>query len=165
MIDLLLSKENYMLKKHPLLTYCIAIIFSLSLGMLSGLLTQGQFEWYHALQHPSFTPPDWIFQPVWTVLYAVKGFILATLLLSDAPAIIWVLFCTQFVLNLLWTPLFFNFHQIGFALIDISLLTLIIGILMWLNRRKSLLFCLFLPYELWLIFALILNAGFFVLNH
>ena len=165
MIDLLFSKGSCMLKKHPFLTYCIAMIFSLSVGMLSGLLTQGQFDWYHALQRPSFTPPDWIFQPVWTVLYVVKGVILATLLLNNAPTIIWVLFCTQFMLNLIWTPLFFNFHQIGLALIDISLLTMIVGILMWLNRRKPLLFCLFLPYELWVIFALILNAGFFVLNH
>ncbi len=154
-----------MLKKSALITYILAILLCLSLGMLSGLLTQGEFTWYHNLNRPSFTPPDWLFQPVWTLLYIIKGIILATLFMRHAPGLIWALFTSQFILNLLWTPLFFHYHQIGLALIDIIFLCINVGILMWIKRRDPFLFYLFLPYELWLLFALILNAGFFVLNY
>lgn len=153
-----------MLKKHPLMTYALAIFLCLGLGMLSGLLTKGELQWYHTLHHPSFSPPDWIFQPVWTVLYIFMGVVLARFFLHRTQGLIWLLFMTQLMLNFFWTPIFFYYHQIGLALVDISLLSINVAILMWLNRREPLLFYLLLPYELWLIFALILNTSLFILN-
>jgi benzodiazapine receptor len=126
-------------------------------------------NWYEQLQKPSITPPDWVFGPAWTILY---------IMMSISVFLVWnkgldhpkvklaiCIFLIQLALNAAWTPMFFGFHLILPALIDIVLLFIAIfitilafkGISFWASM-------LLLPYLLWVGFATILNALIWNLN-
>ncbi len=147
--------------------YVSGILICLLLGMLSGYLSgSGPNTWYHQLQQPSFTPPAWLFGPVWTVLYIMIG-ITAGYLWSrrkDARSL-FNLFVLQLILNLIWSPIFFGFHQINLAAINICLLWLFLIIL--LVRAAASHRCvtyLLLPYTTWVSFAMVLNITLAFLN-
>lgn len=151
----------------------IPIIFAIAcmaLGFLSGFSTFDSIEgWYATLKKPSFNPPNWIFGPVWTMLYLMMGI---------AAGLVWNLgfdrngvkaalsiFAIQFALNLAWTPVFFGMHQLFPALIII--VALWIGILWCLIRflkLRSVSGLLMIPYLLWVTFATVLNASLWRLN-
>ena len=121
-------------------------------------------EWYAGLVKPSFNPPDWIFAPVWTILYVLIA--LAGWRVWDrgltAPQQFW---WAQLVLNFLWSPSFFGFQQMGLALVVIVLLLIsIIGFITvsWNADRTAAL--LFIPYLAWVAFATLLNASLYWLN-
>ncbi|HEY0594020.1 MAG TPA: TspO/MBR family protein [Thermoanaerobaculia bacterium] len=132
-------------------------------------ITGGQFmpgEWYAQLAKPSWTPPSWLFGPVWTVLYvaiAMAGWLVWR---ADkrvgVPLALWI---AQIVLNAAWSWLFFGLHRPGTALIEIViLLALIVGfaVAAWpVNRTASI---LFVPYALWVGFATALNFAIWRLN-
>jgi translocator protein len=147
----------------------LAICFGASsLGAL--LMTRDSVNtWYAQLQKPGFTPPDWVFGPAWTVLY---------LLMAISVFLIWNkgldhpkvkqsigLFLIQLVLNAIWTPLFFGFHLIFPAFIDIIILWLAILATILAFRRISLLASiLLLPYLIWVGYATVLNGSIWYLN-
>lgn len=156
-----------MTKKTTDLFYClVGISICLISGMISGFLSNsGDTLWYQSLVKPSFNPPSWIFAPTWTVLYIMMGV---------ALGIIWkhrknnnlllILFWLQLILNLAWSPLFFLFHRIDIALYDLILLWLTIIIFLYFAKRLHSVFLLFIPYTLWVSFALILNLNIYILN-
>lgn len=121
--------------------------------------------WYAQLQKPPFNPPDWIFAPVWTVLYvfiAVAGW-----RIWIGPRIRWAmtLWWLQLGLNFLWSPVFFTLHMIGGALIVILLLlATIIAFIATTWERDRISAVLFLPYAAWVGFATLLNASILMLN-
>jgi tryptophan-rich sensory protein len=124
--------------------------------------------WYEALSKPSWNPPAYLFGPVWSVLYLMIGlsgyFAWMRGGRATRPAA-FVLYGAQLFLNALWTPLFFGWHQIGGALVVLSLLWLLILLNLTLFRRRSLLAAgLLLPYLLWVAFAGALNAAIWMLN-
>lgn len=140
------------------------------LGNASGLITLGAIGgWYETLTRPPGTPPNAVFGPVWSILYAMIGVSLA-LLWHRAPAgpeknAALIRFAIQFALNLAWTPLFFGAHQLGLALLVI--LALLIAIAETIRRflpLDRLAGGLLLPYLLWVAYAGYLNAGFWWLN-
>lgn len=135
-------------------------------GMLSGQLVQGDdFSWYLALKQPFFNPPAWIFGPVWTVLYLMIGFVAGRLWkMRREYGVVFVIFLIHFSLNLAWSPLFFYFHSIGLALIDLFFLWLLLLMCMIALHRHKTIFFLLIPYYLWVTFALILNGAFYQLN-
>jgi benzodiazapine receptor len=141
-------------------------LFCLSLGLLSGYLSQsGESNWYIHLKKPSFNPPSWIFAPVWTLLYLMMGIALGKLWkLRELSSMLLKLFAIQFLLNLLWSPLFFYFHQIDLALVCLFLLWLFLLSFMTLARRVRVVYILFAPYLLWVSFALALNYSIYRLN-
>lgn len=121
--------------------------------------------WYKSLSKPAWTPPDWLFGPVWTVLYlmiAVAGW-LAWRAEGFGPSVaIWT---AGLIANGLWSWLFFGRRQMSLALVDILLmLALIVAFIAvtWQPARTAAL--LFLPYLVWVAYATTLNAGFLVLN-
>jgi tryptophan-rich sensory protein len=124
--------------------------------------------WYAALNKPSFNPPNWIFGPVWTILYTLMA--IAAWLVWRTPgsrrrtAALW-LFAIQLVLNFLWTPVFFHFHAIAAALAIIVLLWLAILVTtmrFWpLSRSAG---WMMLPYLAWVGFAAALNFEMLRLN-
>jgi benzodiazapine receptor len=125
-------------------------------------------EWYASLKRPALTPPNWIFGPVWSVLYLMMG-IAAALVIRQAgwrrsiPAI--GLFLGQLALNAAWSYLFFGLKQPGAALLDIGLLWLAIGATIFAFARWSkLAAALLIPYWLWVSFASYLNFEFWRLN-
>lgn len=125
-------------------------------------------EWYENLIKPAFSPPSWVFMPVWTVLYILMFISLALFIKSDvnsSKTIPLIIFSVQLILNMLWTPTFFYLKKIGLALIInillwISVLTLII--LFYKFTKLGAL--LFIPYLLWNTFAIYLNLMYWKLN-
>jgi translocator protein len=121
---------------------------------------------YAALQRPAFAPPNWLFGPVWTLLYlliAVAGWRLWRRGGWASPALrLWLL---QLALNALWTPLFFGLQWRGLALVEMSLLwASILACLLAARRRDRGAAWLLLPYLGWVGFAWALNAAFWWLN-
>ena len=120
----------------------------------------GPGPWYAALQKPAWTPPNWIFAPVWTALYiamAVAGWSVwrSKAVSVTKPILLWLL---QVILNGLWSWLFFGLHRADLALIDIIALLITIG---WFIARAKPISAtaawLFIAYALWVGFATALN--------
>ena len=126
-------------------------------------------NWYDQLQKPPITPPDWVFGPVWTILYLLMGisvFIVWNKGL-DYPKVKQALglFLIQLALNAVWTPLFFGFHLILPAFIEIMLLWLAILVTLLVFKRISpRASMLLLPYLIWVGYAVILNGSICYLN-
>lgn len=122
-------------------------------------------EWYQALEKPPWTPPDWLFAPVWTLLYvgiALAGWRIFITAGMGRERMLWIV---QLVLNGLWSWLFFALHLTALALADIVvLLGAIVMLAARVRHRLPLAFWLLVPYALWVAYALTLNAGVVVLN-
>ncbi len=149
----------------------VACGVSLSAGLIGSLaMFNGDFEtWYPTLVKPAFTPPGWVFGPVWTVLYLLMGaaaFLVwqkGLRLRAVRVALVW--FLIQLVLNALWSPVFFGLHRIGWALVVIVLLWAAIVItIRCFSRVSSAAALLLIPYLLWVSFATALNAALWQLN-
>jgi tryptophan-rich sensory protein len=147
---------------------CLSLIVFLLL-VVGGGLAIGFFtspgEWYAELAKPEFNPPNWLFGPVWTVLYAliaVAGWRAFVRDRSGWPMRLW---WAQLVLNFMWSPAFFAAHRIGLALVVILLLlaaVLAFIVAAWRHDREAA--WLFAPYAAWVAFASMLNASILVLN-
>ena len=123
--------------------------------------------WYYNLQKPLFAPPNWIFPPVWSILYFTM--FMALLLYIAKPAQNkksgYMYFAAQLTLNLLWTPVFFGLKNIVLALIIIILLDIfvVLTIKSFYNVSK-LSGVILIPYLIWILFATYLNIGYLLLN-
>jgi len=136
----------------------------IGIGLLIGTLT-APGAWYEALNKPPFNPPDWIFAPVWTVLYvliAVAGW--RTFLRAPGSRVMYIWYA-QMALNWLWSPLFFGLHLLwtAFAVI-LALLYLVLNFIggNWRADRPAAL--MFVPYAVWVGFAALLNLSLAVIN-
>jgi tryptophan-rich sensory protein len=157
------------MKKSDIIKLVISILIPLALGAIAGRFTaQAVPDWFASLNRPSFSPPNWIFGPVWTVLYILLGISLF-LIWKQIPSkernnALWI-FSVQMFLNFIWSFVFFYFNQIGLALVVIiSLWFSIMFMLISFYKIKPLAAYLNMPYLLWVTFASILNAGYFILN-
>lgn len=157
------------MKNTLLLKFLVSIILPLSLGAIAGIVTaQSIPEWYTTLNKPSFNPPNWIFGPVWTILYILMG-ISFFLIWKQEPCkernLAILIFLFQLLLNFAWSFLFFYFKMIGFALIEIILLWINIVIMLVLFYKiKPTASYINIPYLLWVSFATVLNASYYFLN-
>ena len=124
--------------------------------------------WYRTLARPSFTPPEWLFGPVWTLLYALMAVAAWQVWASTAsPPRTWglALFLAQLGLNLAWSWIFFRQHAIGAAFAEILVLWVLIGSTTVIFAHTSPLAAwLMVPYWVWVTFATLLNAAFWRLN-
>ena|SRR5215208_4394196 len=128
-------------------------------------------DWYPTLEKPSFTPPSWVFAPVWTLLYALMGLslYLASERREEEDEGLWqaskALFGTQLVLNVLWSYVFFGRRSPGWALVEILFLwAAIVATTLTFLRISKTAGLLLLPYLLWTSFAVILNRSIWHLN-
>ncbi len=147
----------------------IAILVCFSAAGLGGMATTaGLKDWYPALEKPAWNPPDWIFGPVWTVLY---------LMMAISVWMIWrqvgfergkkplLIFAVQLVLNTFWSLLFFGMRQPGWAFAEIILLWLAIGLTIALFAKHSKpAAILMMPYWMWVSFAAVLNYTIWSMN-
>jgi translocator protein len=148
----------------------LAIAIPLAVGFISGFFTiTGVGSWYQTIQRPSWNPPGWIFGPVWTTLYVMMGIALYLIWKADTSrnlknyAIL--LFALQLTLNFLWSFIFFNQHQPGWAFAEIvALWVLILFTIFAFAKINSLAAWLLVPYISWVSFAAILNYSIWKLN-
>ena len=124
--------------------------------------------WYRTLLRPTFAPPNWVFAPVWTLLYALMA-IAAWQTWSQVPSpnrtLALSLFVTQLALNLAWSWIFFRNHAIGAALAEVIVLWAVIAnTALAFARVSHLAAWMMTPYLAWVTFASVLNTGFWRLN-
>ena len=146
-----------------------SLALPLGLGALAGLFTaEAVPEWYETLNRPSFNPPNWLFGPVWTILYILLGISLFLIWKQSASKkrnLAIFVFLLQMALNFAWSFIFFSFNMIGFALIEIILLWIsIIIMLVLFYKIKPVASFINIPYLIWVTFATILNASYYILN-
>ncbi len=146
----------------PVLLVFLALVVGggLTIGYLN---TPG--AWYAGLEKPPFNPPDWLFAPVWTILYVLIGIAGARIWSRDPKGQPMAAWWTQIALNFLWSPVFFTHHDVLSAfLVILALLaaTTAFAALTWRLDRTSAL--LFLPYAFWVAFAASLNGAILLLN-
>ncbi len=124
--------------------------------------------WYETLNRPPLTPPNWIFSPVWTILYATIAISIYLYYRSpNKPGIglTTAIIGFHLITNFSWTFLFFGLRSPGWALFDIVALDISLLVLIRRFRRaRPLAGGLLIPYLLWVLFATYLNYGFYRLN-
>ncbi|MET6991322.1 TspO/MBR family protein [Sediminicola arcticus] len=148
----------------------ISVAVCLLIGFLSSFATQSSInDWYVTLNKPSFNPPNWIFAPVWTLLYIMMG-IAAGLVWARGFYHVWVKtalyhFGFQLLLNALWSIVFFGFQNPLMALLVIvTLLIMIVLTINWFKVVYRPAAYLMIPYLLWVGFAMVLNYKIWELN-
>jgi benzodiazapine receptor len=156
---------------NKIIRIVIAVILCLAVGYSSSTFTkEGVATWYPTILKPSFNPPNWIFMPVWTLLFILMGV---------AAGLVWDkikeqneevkkalgFFLAQLILNAVWSYLFFGLKNPMLALIEIVLLWLMIyeTYLKFTKINKTAGYLL-IPYLAWVAFAGILNASIWWLN-
>jgi tryptophan-rich sensory protein len=133
-------------------------------GIAAGLLNPPD-AWYVALNKPVFNPPNWLFGPVWTMLYVLIGIAGWRTWHSHRHSLAMKLWWGQMALNLSWSPAFFGAHRMGLALlVVVTMLATIVAFVVTSWRRDPTAAHLFLPYGLWVAFASVLNATLLWLN-
>lgn len=164
-----MKKLNHKMRVLFSAKFLISILLPIALGAIAGMFTsQSVPEWYATLNRPSFNPPNWIFGPVWTTLYIIMGISLFLIWKQDVSkkrnfAIL--IFMIQLILNFGWSFIFFYFNMIGIALLEIVLLWFsIITMLVLFYKIKPIASYINIPYLLWVTFATVLNASYYLLN-
>jgi len=148
----------------------IFILISQAAGFLGSIFTIPSIPtWYAGLKKPAFSPPNWLFGPVWLALFTLMG--IASFLIWNKGVgkgevrIALILFLGQLILNVLWSYFFFNLHNPLFALVEIIILWLaILATIISFYRLSQPAGIILIPYLLWVSFAAILNFAIFRLN-
>jgi tryptophan-rich sensory protein len=152
-----------------LVALALSVVVCFAAAGIGGVATSKTVgTWYKSLEKPAWTPPDWVFGPVWSTLY---------LMMAVAAWLVWrrrsttdvrwplALFAAQLVLNAAWSWLFFALKSPGVALLELAALwCAILSTLVLFWRRAALSGWLMLPYLLWTTFALALNLAIWRLN-
>lgn len=154
------------IKNFPLLIFTILI--SEGAGILGSIFTFSSIPtWYAGLAKPSFSPPNFVFGPVWTTLYALMGISLYLVWGSKAKSKQHAmrLFFIQLGLNVLWSVIFFGLKSPGLAFIEIIALwiAIILTIKAFRKISKNATYLLY-PYLFWVSFATVLNFSIWILN-
>jgi tryptophan-rich sensory protein len=146
------------------------VVFCEAVGFVGGLVTRPALPgWYAGLRKPSFNPPNWLFAPVWTALFAGMGVALYLVLTSPLSGLArgWTLglFAVQLALNALWSILFFGLRSPGLAMVEIlALWAAVLATTLAFFRVSTVAGGLFVPYLLWVSFAAALNFELWRLN-
>jgi len=120
--------------------------------------------WYAGLAKPPFNPPNWVFAPVWTLLYLMIA-VAGARTFARRPDFAFGLWVAQLALNFAWSPVFFWLHRPGLALAIIAaLLAVILAFIAQRWHADSVSALLFVPYACWVAFATLLNAAIVMLN-
>ena len=155
------------MKRIPRFVLCLISCFGA--GAIGGVFTQSSLTtWYAQLIKPELSSPNWVFAPVWNVLYFLMAIALYRLLISEQQQgrrLALAFFEVQLLLNITWSAVFFGLHSPGGGLVVIAFLVAAIGATMFWSRRVSKVAALLLvPYFGWVCFAAYLNYQFWRLN-
>ncbi len=148
----------------------VSIVACLAAGAIGSIFTRQAIPtWYAMLEKPAFNPPNWLFVPVWTLLYILMG--IAAFLVwrrgleNRQVRIALIVFLVQLILNALWSVVFFGLESPLYGLIVISALWVaILFTVLKFFRISSVASVLLWPYLLWVTFAAVLNVSIWLLN-
>ena len=146
---------------------CIAL--PVAVGGFSGFLTVANISgWYTTLAKPSFNPPNYLFGPVWTLLYVLMGvsfYLVLNQPKSKERSLGFAIYGIQLFLNFWWSIIFFSLKRVDFAMVEIVVLWItILGMIIVFFKVKKQAAYLQIPYLLWVSFASALNLGILLLN-
>jgi len=157
-------------RRRPLASLVVAVFLCELVGALGTVFTAPALDgWYGTLQQPWFTPPNWVFGPVWTTLFALLGVAVWLVWRADtserAVRVAFAAFAVQFALNVSWSGVFFGLRWPlgGFAVIVALWLAILATVWAFdrVDRRAAL---LLVPYLAWVTFAGVLNYQLWRLN-
>jgi translocator protein len=156
-------------RRHAILSFSAFLSSCFLVALIGTLITEtGANSWYAGLQKPTFQPPNWIFGPVWTVLYimiAISGWLVYAQEKSSIRKFVLQVYAAQLLLNLLWTFLFFGLQSPLLALFDAVILVCTIFYYIVISRNLARWAALlFVPYGIWVSFAALLNLSLWMLN-
>ena len=178
-----MDRENPFLKRpsafynRDILRLAISIAIPLMAGVIGSIFTsQSVTTWFQTIEKPSFSPPNWLFGPVWTTLYVLMGVSLFLIWKAISSTTFpkdrrireiaaFIAFGIQLVLNVLWSFLFFGLRspQLAFVEIIILLISIVVTIAIF-SKISKLSAILMLPYAGWVTFASFLNLQIWLLN-
>jgi translocator protein len=161
-------RDRPWIERWPGLVLSLALVALVSV-VGSSWTDTGDDSWYAQLEQPAWEPPDWLFGPVWTVLYilmAVAAWLVARRGLHRADVQVALgLYTVQLALNLGWTGVFFGLEQPGWAVVEIvALLVVLLATIGAFARLSRLAAAMLVPYLLWIGYATALTAGIAALN-
>lgn len=161
---------TFLMKLPPFVRFIIAIAVCQTTGIIGSFFTMDEIPtWYPTLVRPDLAPPNWVFAPVWTTLFALMG-IAAFLVWNKGLSRKGVrqalgIFGFQLVLNVLWSIIFFSLHSPGGAVVAVvalwAAIAWTIGTFWNISRLAA---YLLIPYIGWVSFAAYLNLAFWMLN-
>ena len=158
-----------MKQKQLWISFVVFILICLIVEIIGGYWTKETVStWYPTLTKPSWTPPDWIFGPVWSCLYimiAIAGWLIYRTKHSHKRTTALIFYGSQLALNFIWSFLFFSLRSPLLGLIDIVLLCVLVSLTIikaWQVRPFASL--LLFPYLIWVMYATSLNIGIWLLN-
>ena len=164
-----MSNDTQRTRLGDLLGLGVFVVLCLAISAIGGWVTADSIgTWYRTLQKPEFNPPDWVFAPVWSLLYlmiALAGWRVWRRRGLAGARVAMGAYAAQLALNLAWSFVFFGGQMIGIALAEIVLLLVAIGVnalLFWRIDRMA--GWLLTPYAAWVAFASILNFALWRLN-
>jgi tryptophan-rich sensory protein len=154
------------MKKNRFLMLVISLLLPQLAGGIGAVFTASSVTgWYQQLNRPSFAPPNWLFAPVWTLLYLLMGISLFLVWQQGNARKAIILFFIQLGLNSLWSIIFFGLKQPFFAFVELVVLWVFILLtILEFAKIKNLAAWLLVPYLAWVTFAGILNFAIFWLN-
>jgi benzodiazapine receptor len=153
--------------------FVISIIVCESVGIIGSFFTFSSVtNWFPMLVKPWFSPPSWLFGPVWIIMYFLMGLSLYIIWNSKAELSkqkyrkqFFILFGIQLILNALWSFLFFGLKTPIFGLIDILFLDIVVAMtIIYAYRVSKYAVILLAPYMVWITFATLLNFEIVLLN-
>ncbi len=155
------------MNRYLKLTLCI--LLPLLIGGISGYATASGINiWYMGLNKPFFNPPNYLFGPVWSMLYILMGISFYRILQSQDSELkrkAILIFCIQLVLNFLWSFLFFRFQMLAISFIEIIIMWISIATMIYtFTKIDKTAAYLQIPYLLWVSFASVLNGAIWFLN-
>ena len=152
--------------KNKYLSLIIILLITFLAPMIGSYATTVFKEpWYSEITLPSFNPPSWVFGPVWSTLYLLMSFAAWKVWTNNFDKKLLKIYFIHLIFNSSWSIVFFGFHQIGLALLNLIIILIFIIILMkeyFIKDKIS--FYLMVPYASWSSYALVLNSAIFVLN-
>ncbi|MDC0903481.1 tryptophan-rich sensory protein [Pelagibacteraceae bacterium] len=152
--------------KNKYLSLFLLILITFTASAIGSFITTSFKEpWYSEIILPSFNPPSWVFAPVWTILYIMMSVAVWKIWINTFDLKLLKLYFIHLFFNATWSIVFFGFHQIGLALINLIIILIFIFLLMQRYLAKDKIsFYLMIPYFLWSSYALILNSSIFIIN-
>ena len=145
--------------------FLILIVTFIASGIGGFVTTSFKEPWYSEIILPSFNPPSWVFAPVWTSLYILMSLAIWRVWIKFYDRKILSIYFYHLLFNATWSVVFFGFHQIELALINLIIILVFIIVLMKIFFNKDRLsFFIMTPYILWVSYALVLNVAIVNLN-